>query len=185
MRQASAVVMQLEVPHETVRHAIQMCRSLGIFTILDPAPARPLERAMLGVDLLSPNQGEAGMLLGLGPSPRVRRKRRPDAKQIGGDLLARSGARVVVLKLGARGAMILGPSDRIERVRPFKVKVVDTTAAGDAFTAALAIGRTEGMSLKDSVCFANAAGAICCRTFGAQPALPAREAVERLMDAAT
>ena len=63
----------------------------------------------------------------------------------------------------------------------FRVKVTDTTAAGDAFTGALAVARAEGMERDAAVRFANAAGAVCCRGFGAQPSLPTRESVERLL----
>jgi ribokinase len=103
-----------------------------------------------------------------------------DAKQIGSGLVAR-GAKRVVLKLGAKGAMIVETGGAIEAVKGFKVRVVDTTAAGDAFTGALAVARAEGMELSRAVRFANAAGAICCQSFGAQPALPDRKAVERMM----
>jgi ribokinase len=106
-----------------------------------------------------------------------------DPKQIGSALQSR-GARAVVLKLGAKGAMIVGgdgDESMIRTIKPFRVKVLDTTAAGDAFTGALAAARAEGMAMPDAVRFANAAGALCCTGFGAQPSLPNREAVERLL----
>jgi ribokinase len=87
----------------------------------------------------------------------------------------------VVLKLGPKGAMIVGRDGQLEQVKSFKVKVVDTTAAGDAFTAALAVGMSEGMPMRESVRFACAAGALCCTSFGAQPALPARADVDALL----
>jgi len=71
-------------------------------------------------------------------------------------------------------------SGSVTHVAPFVVKVVDTTAAGDAFTGALAVGLAEGMSLPAAARFANAAGALCCTRFGAQPALPMRDAAEKL-----
>lgn len=181
---ASAVLLQLEIPHETVKHAIAMCQRLGVFSILDPAPAPArLPRSMLGVDLITPNQSEAATLLGLdstGHRPRVKRKGVVDPKQIGADLLSR-GARNVVLKLGVRGSMLFEPGGTIHTAKPFKVRVMDTTAAGDAFTGALAVARTEGMDPRAALNFANAAGAICCQTFGAQPSLPSRDAVEALL----
>ena len=180
---ASAVVLQLEIPLATVAHAIALCQRLGVYTILDPAPVPPkgLGRALYGVDVLTPNQREAEQLAGLPPGPRSRRS--PDAKQIGSRLLAR-GAVSVVIKLGAKGALLVGRDEAFETVRPFKVKVVDTTAAGDAFTGALAVARARGMPLEDAVRFANAAGAVCCQSFGAQPALPDRVAVDALLAAA-
>ncbi|WP_428938681.1 ribokinase [Fontivita pretiosa] len=181
---AAAVLMQLEIPHETVMHAIAMCRRLGVYTILDPAPAARLPRAMMEVDLIVPNQSEAEILLGLDRSitrlKRVKRKGVIDPKQVASTLLAK-GPRAVVLKLGARGSILLERDGTIQTFKPFKVKVVDTTAAGDAFAGALAVARAEGMQMPEAMYFANAAGALCCENFGAQPALPSRQAVEKLL----
>ncbi|MGA2496865.1 MAG: ribokinase [Tepidisphaeraceae bacterium] len=168
---ASAVVMQLEIPLETVEFAIRMCRKLRVRTILDPAPvpAKGLPKALYEVDILSPNQSEARALAG-----------RKGEDQALGRVLLRRGPELVVLKRGEQGALVFHGRD-ICGVRPFKVKAVDTTAAGDAFTAGLAVGLGEGMSIGDAVGFANAAGAICCTRFGAQPALPTRGEVERML----
>jgi ribokinase len=184
IKTAAAVVMQLEVPQETVLHAIATCQRLGVYCILDPAPApAKLPRAMLGVDLFTPNQTEAETLVGLDHktrSKRVRRKAPADAKQIGMELLSR-GARSVVLKLGPKGAMLLARDGTIHPARGFKVRVVDTTAAGDAFTGALAVARAERMDVSAALRFSNAAGAICCQAFGAQPSLPSRAQVDELV----
>jgi len=181
IRQAACVVMQLEIPLETVRHAIAMCRRHKVFTILDPAPApEKAPRELFSVDLLTPNQGEAKQWLGVPGRAKVKRKPVVDPKQIAADLHAR-GAKRVALKLGPRGAMSLGEQGRIERHSGFRVTAIDTTAAGDAFTAALAVGHVAGMSLSEMVRFANAAGAMCCTKFGAQPALPSRADVDRLI----
>ena len=156
LRGAAAVVMQLEIPLATVRHALTLCRRLGVFTILDPAPApAPATRVRFDVDLLTPNETEA-------------RTVRTD------------GARQLVLKLGARGCRLID-ADGARDVKAFKVKVVDSTAAGDAFTGALAVARALGMEMPESLRMANAAGALCCTTVGAQPALPTRAAVDRLL----
>jgi ribokinase len=184
---APVVILQLEIPLPTVRHAIATCQRLGVFTILDPAPVPPkgLARALYGVDLLVPNRIEAEMLLDLSGGDVIRRAARTrklaDPKQIGIDLLAR-GPRAVILKLGERGSVLLDRTGHMERIKPFKVKAVDTTAAGDAFSGALAVARAEGRGLPDAARFATAAGALACTAFGAQPSLPAREAVDRLLD---
>jgi ribokinase len=179
---AAAVVMQLEIPLETVAHALAMCQRHGVYTILDPAPVPPrgLPRAIYGVDVLTPNQREAHRLVGADPDAQMVR-RPPDVKQIGSRLLSR-GSKAVVLKLGAKGAMLVERDGNIKTIRPFKVKITDTTAAGDAFTGALAVGRAEGMELAAAVRFAAAAGAVCCQSFGAQPALPERAAVDLLVN---
>ncbi len=179
LRKAACVVLQLEIPLKTVEYAIKLCKKLGVYTILDPAPApaKGLSKTLFNVDLLTPNQSEAETILGPLETGRMKRTKRIDAKQIGGELIAR-GAKSVVLKLGARGSMLVEKGD-IHHALGFKVDVVDTTAAGDAFTAALAVARAEGLSIHDSLPFANATGALACTAFGAQPSLPTREEVEK------
>lgn len=178
---AAVVVLQLEVPTSTVAHAVAVCRRLGVRVVLDPAPvpAKGLPRALYQVDVLTPNQTEAEALLAKpGAMGRMRRARRVDAKQLGEELLER-GPGVVVLKLGAKGALVV--DNEIEHVKGFKTRVVDTTAAGDAFNGALAVALAEGMEWGRAVRFANAAGAKACERFGAQPALPTRMEVEGLL----
>jgi ribokinase len=177
---AAVVVVQLEVPIATVAHTVSLCRRHGVFTILDPAPApaKRLPKALYGVDIFTPNEHEADALLGFTLAPKTRKI--ADPKQVGSRLLAR-GAGMVVLKLGAKGSMIVGQNGEIETVKPFKIKVVDTTAAGDAFTGGLAVAIAEGMSAVSAVRFANACGAVACQSFGAQPALPTREQAIQLI----
>jgi ribokinase len=151
--------------------------------ILDPVPvpAGGLPRELYQVDVFTPNQTEAQALLAKPAEQmgRMKRTRHVDAKQLGQELLER-GPGAVVLKLGAKGAMVV--ESEIEHVKGFKAKVVDMTAAGDAFAGALAVGLAEGMELTRAVRFANAAGARACETFGAQPSLPTRIEVEGLME---
>jgi ribokinase len=179
---ASVVLFQLEIPVTTVRHAIAMCQRLNVPTILDPAPVPPkgLPRACFGVDILTPNQTEAELLLDMDQTHKVSRKRIIDPKQIATELLAR-GPKGVILKLGKGGSMLLDRKGGFEQAKPFKVKVADTTAAGDAFNGALAVAISERRPMNEALRFANAAGALCCTTFGAQSALPSREAVEKLL----
>lgn len=179
---AVAMVVQLEIPLETVRHATEVASRHGVFTILDPAPVPPdgLPRELFGVDLLAPNQGEAQMLLGMKRTHQVTAKKLTDPKQIAMGLLS-GGPRAVALKLGRKGALLVTREGGIEQFGPHKVEVSDTTAAGDAFTGGLAVAISEGASLRESVRFANAAGAACCSQFGAQPALPARDTVDALL----
>ncbi len=177
---ASAVILQLEIPLKTVRRAIEIAREHGVFTMLDPAPAMPdLPRSLYQVDLFTPNQSEANLLLGTALR-KTKRRHTADPKVIAAELLAR-GARSVILKLGGEGSLAVTGKGEIVSAPAFKVKVVDSTAAGDAFTGALAVARSEGMTLAQTIRFANAAGAICCTGFGAQPSLPTRDAVDRLL----
>ena len=167
---AAAVVLQLEIPLPVVEHAIKLCRRLGVFTILDPAPAQKLPRELFAVDVFTPNESEAEILAG---------EMHRDPKQTASHFLRR-GAKAAVLKRGAHGAMWID-ADSAHASKAFKIKVVDTTAAGDAFTGALAVARAEDMSPEQSIRFACAAGAICCTGFGAQPSLPTRKAVDALL----
>jgi ribokinase len=179
LRRAAVVLLQLEIPLATVRHAIRVCRRLGVPTVLDPAPVPPRgpPRALFAADYLTPNQPESLRLAGLDPP---RHARVAEAKQIAAALHAR-GARTVVLKLGASGSAVAPRDADVTRARPYRVRVIDSTAAGDAFNGAFAVALAEGKPLREAARFANAAGALCCTKRGAQPALPTRADVERLM----
>jgi ribokinase len=173
IHRAAVVVLQLEIPLDTVAHAVRLSKRLGVPTILDPAPVPPggVPDALYDVDVLSPNEHEAAALA----SATVR-----DPAALAA-LLSRRGARRVALKLGKRGSLWLEGDGKPLRVPAFAVDVVDTTAAGDAFTGALAVALAEGRPPGDALRFANATGAACCRRLGAQPSLPTRAAVARLM----
>jgi ribokinase len=123
--------------------------------------------------VLTPNETEAEILTGIAVAGR------PAAEKAARRLL-RLGVKNVVLTLGARGALIAN-AEGICLVPAFKVKPVDTTAAGDVFNGALAVALTEGRPLREAVRFANAAAAISVTRPGAQPSAPARREIERLM----
>lgn len=179
IRTATCVVLQLEIPIPTVVHAVQICRKLGVFTILDagPAPANGLPAEAYEVDLFTPNETEANMLF----DPRVLQSGHAEPAAIARSFLAR-GSKTVVLKQGGQGATAVTSYGEAFHCDACRVNVVDTTAAGDAFTGALAIARAEGMALPATVRFANRAGALCCTIAGAQPSLPTRQAVDRLCE---
>ena len=166
-----ALLMQLEIPPETVVETVRICRGLGVPVILDAGPPRDaLPPEAMRVTILSPNEDEAGKL--------VKRKiqNATDAELAGRELLDR-GAQSVVLKLGRRGAVVVTP-DGCVRVPACNITPVDTTAAGDAFTAALGVFTAEGMELAEAVRMANRAGAIAATRLGAQTSLPTRAEVE-------
>ena len=173
--QAAVVVLQLELPLPTVRAAIQMARRHGCKIVLDPAPAqRNLPPELFQVDVFSPNVSEAELLTG-----RKAIEERVD-KQVASDLIAR-GAGAAVLKLGSRGSMVVTADSHFYTVPPYRVQVEDTTAAGDAFTAALAVAVGRGERLHEAARFANAAGALACTKLGAQLAMPTADEVRLLM----
>ena len=172
---AQVVVLQLELPLPTVRAAIDLARRHGCKVILDPAPApKKLPDELCHVDIISPNVTEAEMITG-----RSAGEERCD-KMVASDLIAR-GAAAAVLKLGHRGSMVVTADQHFYTIPAYKVSVVDTTAAGDAFTAALAVAVARGERLHQAAKFANAAGALACAKFGAQPAMPTLQEVKALM----
>jgi ribokinase len=172
---AAVVVVQLELPLPTVRAAVDVARRNRCRVILDPAPApEQMPEALYQVDIITPNVSEAEQLTG-----KKAIEERVD-KHIGSDLIER-GAQAAVLKLGSRGCLVVTADRHFWRVPAYKVAVEDTTAAGDAFTAALAVAVARGMHLHEAARFANAAGALACTQLGAQSAMPTAEAVRFLM----
>ena len=180
---AGFLLCQLETPIETVEKALAFAKEKGVTTILDPAPARTLSRDVLGnVDLLTPNETEALTLLGAA-GERIETVSQAEAEAAAKQLLG-LGVGTVVLKLGPLGCLVAG-SGFCEAIPGFAVEAVDTTAAGDTFNGALAVGLVEGKVLPEAARFANAAAALSTTRAGAQPSMPSREEVERcLRDAA-
>ncbi|MCA2217308.1 ribokinase [Jidongwangia harbinensis] len=163
---ADVLLCQQEIPDATVTAAARAARSGGTRVILNAAPARELSPELLAaVDLLVVNQGEAQALTG---------RAEPDL-----DALLRLVPRVV-LTLGGAGSWYADRDGRNETVAPFRVDVSDTTAAGDAFTGALAVAWGEGRDVVDAVRWANAAGAACVRQVGASNSLPGRADIDAL-----
>jgi ribokinase len=173
---AAVVLLQLELPLPTVRAAIDLARRHRCKVILDPAPAqRCLDEALLRVDIICPNGLEAETLTGQGQVPEERA-----AKTMATDLIAR-GAKAAVVKLGARGSVVVTADGHFYTVPAYKVSVVDTTAAGDAFAGALAVATARGEHIRQAARFANAAGALACTKFGATAAMPTTAEVAALM----
>jgi len=176
---AAIVVLQLEVPLATAARAAQLAREHGVPVLLDPAPApgQPLLEPLRRVDFISPNQTEAATLTG------ERVESTEEAVQAARKLI-QAGAARVVLKLGSRGVLLLeGPDAEPVLVPAFNVDPVDTTGAGDAFTAGLAVGLAEGLAPADAARLGCAAGALATTRHGAQNAMPSREEADRLLQA--
>ena len=172
---SAVVLLQLELPLPTVRAAIDLARRSGCKVILDPAPVpKHMPDALFDVDIISPNATEAEHLTG---SKAI--EERLD-KRVASDLIER-GAKAAVLKLGSRGSLVAVADGHFYRVPTYKVRVEDTTAAGDAFTAALGVSLARGDRLHQAAKFANAAGALACTKLGAQSAMPTADQVRFLM----
>lgn len=162
---ADVILLQLEIPLETVACAVEIASQHQVPVILNPAPARELdERILQGVSYLTPNETEAAILSGVKITDLV------SAKSAALKLVD-MGVANVVITLGAHGAVY---TDGVVtgHVPAFNVDVVDTVAAGDAFNAGLAVALTQGKSLAEAVRFANAVGALAVTRHGAIPSLP-------------
>ena len=167
------VLAQLETPLDGVIAAARLARAQGATFILDPAPARALPGELLSVvDWLTPNESEACGLLGL--------KSLGDPVAMARQLKA-LGPRGVVLKLGGQGVVVLGEDDVPLMIPARKVVVADTTAAGDAFNGAFAVGLSEGKTTQDAARFAVAAAGISVTRQGAQPAMARRAEIDAVM----
>jgi ribokinase len=175
---SQAVIAQLEIPLDTVGYALNMAHAAKVLTILNPAPAQPLSTELLSVvDLLVPNETEAAQLTG------VEVKDEAGAEQAARQLQER-GARAVVITLGERGALALN-AQGARRVPAFRVKAIDTTAAGDAFVGALATAYAAHRDLDAALREASAAGALAATRLGAQPSMPTRAELDEFLERAS
>jgi len=173
--QADVLLLQLEVPIQTVLAAIELAKTNDVLTILDPAPAiRDYPPELLSVDVVCPNESEAALLTGIEITT-------TESALRAAEKLQQLGARQVVITLGDKGAVFRDASGNSGHLEPFSVTTVDTTAAGDAFAAALGIRLAEGGSLQDAGRFACAAGAVAASRKGAQPGMPSRADVNALV----
>lgn len=165
------VLTQFEVPLEAVARAMELGRKHGAMTIWNPAPAKhvPLD-FLANVDLITPNETEARILLGLEPDDPISL----DDLSKG---LVELGVKSVIITMGKQGAFVITDGVR-ELVPAPKVKALDPTGAGDTFNAALAVGLGEGLSLLDAVEQANYAGAYSVQHLGVIDGLPTKEQLE-------
>lgn len=170
---ASLILMQLEIPIDTVTYAAKMAKRHGVTVVLNPAPApsEPLPEELLeNVDIIIPNKTEAEVITGIAidtPQDELRAIRSLHSK----------GISTVIFTLGSKGALLCQNGD-CEEVPSFKVKAVDTTAAGDTFCGALCVGLSEGKEMRPAMIFANQAAAISVTRTGAQQSVPTRAEVD-------
>lgn len=165
------ILMQLEMPLETVYRTHELAKEQGIPVFLDAGPAMqvPLER-LKGLYILSPNEAETEALTGI--SVDTEEKAVAAAKS----LYQQAEPEYVILKMGSRGALLYD-GNTAELIPGFKVAAVDSTAAGDTFGAALAIRLCKGDDMKQAIIFAHAAAGICVTRMGAQVSIPREDEV--------
>jgi ribokinase len=172
----NVLVMPLETPLETIYAAARIASRHGAKVLLNPAPAQVLKQDLLElVDVLLPNEYEAALMAGIPSLQSVAKVRNAAAK------LLSLGVKNLIVTMGSRGAMLFDKKMELQ-LPACSVQAVDTTAAGDCFVGALAVGLCEGKSITAAAEFASAAAAISVTRDGAQPSLPHREEVIRFMN---
>ena len=170
------LIMPLETPPDTILEAARLANRRDVQVVLNPAPARLLEEELLSlVDVLVPNEHEILQVSEYYDSVKT------DVEKAARTLIGK-GANAVVTTLGSNGVSIVENNKNEVLLPPFSVDVVDTTAAGDSFVAALAVGLGEGKTLYEACYFANAAGALTVTKLGAQPSLPTSTEVKEFLD---
>lgn len=174
LRNTELVVLQLEMRLDVTKELIRRVHGYGVKVLLNPAPAVPLEDEILSkIEYLTPNETELSILTGL---PTETDEEVIEAAK----KLLKTGVKNVIATLGNRGAL-LATAEEIKLVPGYKVKAVDTVAAGDSFNGALAVALTEGKTLEEAVRFANAMGALTVQKKGAIPSLHTRKEVETFL----
>lgn len=165
--EAALIVMQYEIPAETIKYVLDLARQKNIPVLWNFAPARKFDLSQLsGISILIVNEVEAGFLA------QIPVNNGEDAENAA-RLLVQKGIDKVIITLGAKGAFAITPSEKVQ-IPAFPVSAVDTTAAGDTFCGSFAVALTEGKSLKQALLFASAAAALSVTRMGAQPSAPRR-----------
>ncbi|MEH7383759.1 ribokinase [Bacillus sp. JJ1533] len=168
IREAKLVMMQLEIPLETVLDVANIAQTHNVPLMLDPAPAQKLpDELYKKVTYLVPNESELGIVADAQISD-------VESAKTAGTKLLKKGADTVFAKLGGKGVVVLRENETFF-VEPQTVTVVDTTAAGDAFAGALATALVSGKSLNEATEFANTVGALTVTKKGAQASMPTLE----------
>ncbi|WP_350307161.1 ribokinase [Photorhabdus viridis] len=175
IEEADALLMQLESPLETVQLAAEIAKQNNTKVILNPAPAQKLSDQLLSlVDIITPNETEAEYLTGITVKDDLGAEK---AAQI----LHDKGIATVIITLGSRGVWLSEKGQKGEIVPGFKVKVVDTIAAGDTFNGAFVVALLEGKTMLSAVRFAHSAAAIAVTRRGAQPSIPWRNEIDAFL----
>ncbi len=175
---AEIVLLQLEIPIETVQTAVEIAVKRGVKVILNPAPAQTLNDDILrNVSIITPNETEAELLTGV-------KVEDEQGAEKAADMLRVKGVDTVIITLGSRGVYVASPEFK-GIIPSFKVKAEDTTAAGDVFNGVLAVALAENMTLKDAVRFSNAAAALSVTKLGAQFSAPTRADIEAFLNERT
>ncbi len=173
-REVKVFVAQMEIPISTVKLGLEAAKAQGALTLLNPSPPiKLLPDILCLVDYIVPNESEAQFLTGM------RMKGRGDLRKMAAKLLE-IGAKNVVITLGPEGLFFKNRNEEMS-MKAYKVNVVDTTAAGDAFMGGLAYGLSRALPIQEVLKYANGAGALATTRLGAQPSLPSKKELHRFL----
>lgn len=170
IQEADYIIIQLEIPIETVKSAVEIAKSLKKKVILNPAPAAQIpDEVYEGLEIITPNETELAVITGT-----------KDIKK-GAKKLINKGVKSIIVTLGEKGSLYMDASKEIY-TESYNAEAIDTTAAGDSYNAAVAVALCEGKTIEETLKFANAVGALTTTKLGAQEALPFRTEVNAFIE---
>ena len=165
------VVLQLETPLNTIKYALNKAKELNKYTILNPAPAVKLDDEIIkNVDLLTPNETELEIISGVSIETE-------EDIQKAAQIMIEKGVKELIVTLGSKGSLYINKEKSMFK-KAYKVEAVDTTAAGDSYTGALAVALSQDKGIEDAMAFASKVGALSVLKEGAQSSLPTLEDVK-------
>ena len=171
IKNSDIVVLQLETPLNTIKYALKKSKELNKYTILNPAPALKLDDEIIkNVELLTPNETELEIISGVSIETE-------EDIQKAAQIIIEKGVKELIVTLGSKGSLYINKEKSIFK-KAYKVEAVDTTAAGDSYTAALAVALSKDKNIKEAMDFASKVGALSVLKEGAQSSLPTLEDVE-------
>ena len=174
MGEIDALLFNYEAPEDALRRAVELAKAADVPVFVDAGPARPYPAALwTQAEVLSPNQPETEAMVGFGIDS-------DDAARAAASALLSQGPRAVVLKLGARGALLATP-EMMQFFPAFPIRPVDAAGAGDAFTAGLVWARLRGWDWRAAMRWAGACGGLAAARLGAMPSMPHRQEVETFL----
>ena len=172
--QAHVLLLQLEIPMETVESAARLASELGKKVILNPAPATELEDSLLStLSVITPNESETEILTGIKVENELSAKK-------AAEVFRAKGVSNVIITMGSRGSFLYCDSE-VAMIPTRRITAMDTTAAGDAFNGALAYSIAKGEAVSEAVRVANLVGALSATKMGAQPSMPTSEELQKFM----
>lgn len=172
VRQSDIIIVQFEIPMDTVRYLLDIAQQYHKLVILNPAPApdKIPDDIIEKIDIITPNETELETLSGYASNSLE------NIVQAAQNFIIK-GVKSVIVTWGDKGAVLI-EKDRYKHFPAMKVKAVDTTAAGDSFTAAVAVALSEGRGIDEAIGFANKVASIVVTRQGAQTSIPSREEVD-------